>query len=387
MANKFSLPYGIDFVVEQDLSTVKKYYVPGGYDIKCPFCGGFKKLNINTTKSLWRCAKCDESGNAITLHAKLLKITNKEAYSDLKKRFLGIPVEERKVFEYTEPENIVTPLPVSDRNRVYTRLIKQLKLDQQHINDLLDRGLTIEQIEANQYRTLPISSLSALGEYCCEPVAGCPKDYGLPGFYDLQSSPKLVKRKNGFLIPCKTLDGKISGFQIRHDNLPEKATSKQKERYHKYSWLTSSEKETGCTFSGCENIHFAGDWSQVPEVINLTEGVLKADIATALSGKLFMGLAGVNNVSQLKDTLKILKKRGAKRVNIALDMDYREKPEVAKAMKNITNIIRNTGFGYTLIKWPSEYKGIDDFLLARKKTDKSLFSKGIKSPEKKDENA
>ena len=102
-------------------------------------------------------------------------------------------------------------------------------------------------------------------------------------------------------------------------------------------------------------------------MINLTEGALKADVASALSGKPFMGITGVNNISQLGSELSYLHGYGARKVNVSLDMDYREKTEVKKAMEKIIEIIKKEGYEYHVVTWDETYKGVDDYLLARVK--------------------
>ena len=189
----------------------------------------------------------------------------------------------------------------------------------------------------------------------------------IPGMYRVNDSIRIVRRSNksisGYFVPVKDCYGRISGMQIRYDNLPENATEKQIENYHKYAWYSSSEKETGCPVTGIENVHhtFTVDGA-APKTVYLTEGCLKADIASAISGKPFIALIGVNNVSQLPQELKYLKENGTQLIKVAVDMDYRDKPNVAKALANIMQIIGEAGLESVLLTWPSEYKGIDDFL-------------------------
>lgn len=59
-----------------------------GWYANCPFCSGAQKLNISK-KGLWRCFKCDEKGNAITLYAKIHSCTNGDAVRAIKEH-LGI---------------------------------------------------------------------------------------------------------------------------------------------------------------------------------------------------------------------------------------------------------------------------------------------------------
>jgi len=53
-----------------------------------------------------------------------------------------------------------------------------------------------------------------------------------------------------------------------------------------------------------------------------------------------------------------------KKVVIAVDMDYRDKPQVANALENIKEIISGVGLDYETFNWDPKYKGIDDYFLA-----------------------
>lgn len=321
-----------------------------GIDYDCPFCRGKRKFNVNVIKGAWRCNKCGEAGYAVSLHSKLNGLSYKDALKDL---------GSDGYVEIKPKDMSKEPVTVSlwARDKAYNTMLQEIVLNPEHRADLLKRGLTLEQIQKNGYKSFPMSSHSLIARKCCEELKGANPRLRLPGFYDVTTNePHMVRRRSGYLVPCRTIDGKISGFQIRHDD-----NSKAK-----YTWFTSSEKMTGGSLSGCENIHFAGDWSKIPETVYLTEGVLKADVASALSGKNFIGIAGVNNVSQLPKVLDDLKKRGVIRIAIALDMDYREKQEVAKALLHIKEIIKASGLEQVMLTWNEEYKGIDDFLLSKK---------------------
>lgn len=379
------LPFGIDFVVEQDLASTqgfKKWKAPrGSYDITCPFCGGKRKFNVNTELNVARCNKggssCVLDGNngynTITLHAALTGLSNSESYKDLMERWSGLSSEVQAKLKYKaniKKESYLIPASIDSRNQIYNYLLNSLTLSKKHHDDLIARGLSEQQIIKGMYKTVPVIGLNTIA-YDAYYKSGAFIDFknrklGVPGFYDLHSEPQLVKRKNGFFIPVRDSLGRISGMQIRFDDLSLDANEEQKESYHKYAWFSSSEKDTGCSVSGCENIHYAGDWIKAPKQINLTEGVLKADIAAALSGTPFIGLVGVNNLNNLCFELMQLKDRGAQKVNICIDMDYREKKEVASALDSIKEIIGRAGLTYTVVNWPEKYKGIDDFLLARR---------------------
>lgn len=129
----------------------------------------------------------------------------------------------------------------------------------------------------------------------------------------------------------------------------------------KYRWLSSVSKEMGTPINS--SIHFIG---KVRDVMYLTEGALKADVTYALcKGKRsFFALAGVNIMSQLKETLAELKSKGAKKIMIAFDMDRLSNDKVAAAIKKVTDICSECGLDSGVCTWDIEKgKGIDDLML------------------------
>ncbi len=61
----------------------------GRWYVNCPFCQGNEKLSINSQKGLWKCFKCFEKGNLISLYAKLNNCSNGDAVKAIKE-FAGI---------------------------------------------------------------------------------------------------------------------------------------------------------------------------------------------------------------------------------------------------------------------------------------------------------
>ena len=387
--NGYETPFGVDFVVEQDLANQEGFkktrLIRGAYYIDCPFCGGHKKLNVNVEKDVWRCAKCNESGNAITLHSKLTGVDTKKAYKDLVNRFGGLPAEYRSKISVKKETKYPDPAPLFIRKVAYEEMIKTLDLSEAHMHSLEKRGLSKEWIEKLGYRSYPSVGLSSLALQIIRDT-GISKALEnlnhnsntfmqIPGFYDFGDDVKLVKRRSSILIPIVHISGEISGFQIRYDDLPENASQEQRDSFKRYSWLSSSEKQSGASCSGIENIHFVGfDFDKMndsnfntPESVCITEGALKADICHALSGKPFIGVLGVNNQSQLPKILEMLQFRGTKNINICFDMDYRDKPEVAQALDSLKEKIKEAKLDYKMITWDPTYKGLDDLLLEKTK--------------------
>ena len=97
------------------------------------------------------------------------------------------------------------------------------------------------------------------------------------------------------------------------------------------------------------------------DTVYLTEGAMKADIASYLSGgKLFLGLTGVQNVRYLSGMISELR---PKRIVECVDMDCRSNPHVQRAQSKIRAICMPLCDEYKPFTWPIEQKGIDDYLL------------------------
>jgi len=388
----FELPFGIDFVVKEDLSSSPGFMMwpasNNSYDINCPFCNGKRKMNINLSKNVARCNKC--SGilgyNSVTLHAALTGLSSKDSFKDLMKRWNGLESDAKLSLKNTsfEKKERVTPAPIEIRDKVYREFLKNLSLSSRHKEDLSKRGLSDIQIEKGLYKSIPVMGFHTLAykaiyESGANQMIEKHKGIGIPGFTDIYDPSKVScrGRKSGYFIPVIQKDGFISGMQIRYDSLPVDAPKEEKEIYKKYSWYSSSEKETGCSVTGCENIHFAGDFKSISNEINLTEGVLKADIASALSNKPFLGLVGVNNTSQLRKTLSYLENLGKECVNLYIDMDYQIKPEVESALNNIKREINSTGSHQILVQ--KSEKGFN--LYNSSKSEAFLKSYKVRGPE------
>lgn len=347
---------------------------------ECPFCGSHTAFSMSLESNTWHCFACGEKGNSITLFSKVKGVTNKEAYKELQ------TLSEEKV---TEPEE-EKPHQTAKRFDAYAHLLDNLKLSKDHRDNLLTRGLTDEEVVKLNYKTLDIPAMSydgrdALAQKVADASEKLSEFERIPGFYDFNTdNPKIAWQPRGILIPVRNIRREIEGFQIRHDSLPDNATKQQKEMFHRYGWFTSGDKKTGIRVSGIGNIHHAGNWYYLTQVsdVYITEGALKSDVASAILDRmqpnkqhLFLGLTGVQNVSQLENELKLLANFNLKKVNLCVDMDYLTNKNVQKALENIKKII--TGVCYkdingneipltcSVVNWNPEYKGIDDFLQAR----------------------
>jgi hypothetical protein len=105
----------------------------------------------------------------------------------------------KRIEQKPRPQQPVTPLlGIKERHEAFSRLLIELELSEADRNNLLRRGFTAEQIAAAGFKSIESKHF----------LKDCPAH--LPGFvkghYEGQS---------GFLLPIRTIDGEIVGFQTR----------------------------------------------------------------------------------------------------------------------------------------------------------------------------
>ncbi len=161
-----------------------------------------------------------------------------------------------------------------------------------------------------------------------------------------------VAGPSGLLIPSRDPQGRVVAVRVRADDDGEGG---------KYRLLSS--KRFGGPGPGSPVHHplFAGDKA----VSRVTEGALKADLATALSGVFTIGLPSVNRWRLAR---KALAAAGAKTARVAYDADCRKNRQVAQSLECLLSALVDGGLVVELEVWPIEDgKGIDDVLAAGKR--------------------
>ena len=317
----------------------------------CPFCHdhgpGKYHLSLNTATDQYRCHLCGAHGNSVTLYARLMGVTNREAYQALKQEGKVYPMSRR---EASPSDAERQPLPLEQRHEAYTAMLDHLTLLDKHRENLLERGLSEERIQANQYRSMPETEagrrlLAALLRSCGHELLG------LPGFRTYYGDWTITGPK-GFLIPVRNKNGLIQGMKIRLDDADKPN--------RKYRWLSSRDLPNGTR--SYSYIHVTGDTTQKRAF--LTEGPLKGDVASYLArDALFVCVGGVNAIRGLKKTLMGL---GVSRVVEAMDMDQMTNPDVRNAVLAMRREVQAIkGLKYTKYTWDPAYKGVDDYLLSR----------------------
>ncbi len=188
---------------------------------------------------------------------------------------------------------------VQTRDRVYRALLSVLGLSDAHRAALAARGLTPDAIGQGGYASLPApaSRPAVLRRLRAALDGEIPAD--VPGIH-----PGKLLGAAGLLIPARDADGRIVALKVRADD-PAAG---------KYLWLSSARQGGASPGAPCH----VPVWTGPVGAVRVTEGPLKADVATRLSGRLTLGVPGVTAVRSAVPALRAL---GARSVVLAWDAD------------------------------------------------------------------
>lgn len=342
-------------------------------EARCPYCGDYRYrmyLSHKPDNATFWCHNCGTGGNAVTLYAHFnpegKRMTNSEAFSEL----MHHPQVRCEEMAYTvRQEDPIRPL--HERSEIYLELLKLLDLEKKHHINLCNRGLSDEIIAGNMYRSIPTDYSKR--QYVVNELSKRYDLSGVPGFYTKNHKWQMSNcRLSGILMPVADRNNFIQGLQIRLDEPPPKIITKPdgtkvEKKGDRFRWLSTGGMSDGKKYyengTGISSyIHVVGDLNS--DVLHITEGPMKADIASYLSdGELFIGLTGVQNLRYLREVVTALK---PKRILECIDMDVRSNENVQKAQSKIRAICTPLVEDYRPFTWPVEQKGIDDWLLFEK---------------------
>jgi Domain of unknown function (DUF3854)/Domain of unknown function (DUF927) len=237
-------------------------------------------------------------------------------------------------------------------HRAYSALLTRLQMSEAHRDNLRGRGLTDDEIDRRGYRTLPIHGRAPLARALREQFGD--SLLSVPGFVVKQGAGEkpyvTLAGAAGILVPVRDAAGRIVALLSRRDDA--------RDGEGKYSYLSST--KFGGPSPGAP-VHVPLGVAGPAEVVRVTEGALKSDLAYALSGLPTIGLPGV---STWRPALPMLRELGARTVRLAYDMDAQDKPTVARPLAALAEALPAEGFAVEMERWPAEHKGIDDALSA-----------------------
>lgn len=297
-----------------------------------------------------------------TLTAKELKIRSKTLFK-IKKTFglenfsKEISLEDRKTLSFTEEE-------VYKLNIFYYGLLSKLSLKDDDRDYLVNRGLTINNIENNQYKSISYDDSDIIDSYIKDierEIFSRNELLSIPGVYLDEKSKELtfMSLNNAIIIPIK-FDENIIALQLRFMGENVKT---------RYTWVSSASKNGHSSSSPLNNM---GELN-LDKPILLTEGHFKA-----ITLKNFgfdekyniISCQGIGNISFLP---KIMEKMNNKSLVIAFDKDVFElkdgenlsklKQRQKQVFGWLDKLINKFDINVEFLSWDKNEKGIDDVLL------------------------
>jgi hypothetical protein len=260
----------------------------------------------------------------------------------------------------TRPERPVIELPVRHSperaspdvlHRVYHAWLDRLSLTQIHYNNLRSRGLADAEITRRQYRTMPQHGRADLArrlverygaDVCSRVPALYLKTEGGRRWWSLAGSP-------GLLIPVRDQGGRIMALMVRRD---------EADADPKYMFASSARHGGPGPMVG---VHVPRHDGAHGFTVRLTEGVLKADVATSLDGMLTLGLSA--GVASWRQALPVLQAMQVNRVYVAFDADVSRNIHVARALQQCVRTLQASGLQVRIEVWSEvDGKGIDDVM-------------------------
>ena len=315
---------------------------------RCPFHkdGGRPNFVVYQDSQNYICFVCGAKGDVIDFVAQIEGVTKGEAIKKLAGNVEPTAQKRRApVVDLEDKGDVVS------RDVAYQALLAVLTLSPEHEAALHARGLSIRAVRVNAYRSLPEEGRAALVDVLL--VNGV-NLAGVPGFAVSRETGRWdIYGPSGLLIPVRGLRGRIAGMQIR----PDSGRSK-------YVWFSTPDGEHryGGMSSGAP-CHVAGrEFARKGVDVWITEGPLKADVASHFLGAVVLGVAGV---TAWRKALPIVQALGATRVMLAFDQDADEatRASVRKQVEALRAALAERGVSAKTVSWASG-KGIDDALLS-----------------------
>jgi hypothetical protein len=255
----------------------------------------------------------------------------------------------------TEPVTVptATRADLATRHRVYTDLLARCDLNARHRADLHRRGFDDATVRANGYGSLPERTLALVRTMREHHGEGL---FAVPGFVQREGRYGpfgMVAAPAGLLVPCRDLRGRIVAVKVRRDEPGDGP---------RYLLLSSARHAGPSAVNPVHVSRFEGSSAES----RVTEGELKADACTAMTGTRTVSVPGV---SVWRSALPVLRALGATRVRVAFDMDHRTNPAVARALRDLLCALRAARFAVAVETWDPRHKGLDDYLAAQRRTE------------------
>lgn len=239
---------------------------------------------------------------------------------------------------------------------VYVAFMDALGMSKRHAKHLkVDRQLTEDEIQKLRYRSWGPLQWPKMTRRAAAAAEAAARKLGIkitsvPGFVRANGRIQLLAPP-GMLIPVCDVDGRIVAIKVRVDS--PKAGSRK--------YLYASSASEGGPSPGAP-VHVPRCRPEIANIIRITEGPIKSDIATLRTGILTLSIPGVTT---FRSVLRVLQQLQPETVLIAFDADFREKRDVARCLIQLVLLLQLKGYEVIVETWPlSKGKGLDDLLVS-----------------------
>ena len=396
---------------------IKKIRQTGEMQVMCPL-NPKEDFDINTHTGNFKCwHNCPDcpvggKGNSVNLYRLFNpNLSFGKAVRAITEHRMTPDLPSRQVIVKPKPIPNANMTSIEERDKTYRAFLSCLTLSDEHRENFRKRGLSDEQIDELGVKSIPscgVVSIPAALKGEGFTLKGVP----LFGMRDGQWRLGLVKGKTGCYVPYYDREGRIQQLQIRYDiditpEMTEKEVKEQKN--NRYRWATSGFLYNGCSAT---NIVFWGRAEKFKneEVVYITEGGIKASVASYLSNLWFVGTTSASTTDAFAEIIDWCKENHKIPVD-AYDMDGKILPgetviperafkmnkksypaaivkemeagsnrilvqnksgkyrvvngNVKRSLERFHEIAQDKGVQFYTWYWDPEYKGIDDYLLAQ----------------------
>ncbi len=218
--------------------------------------------------------------------------------------------------------------------KVYESVINSLQLNKEHENNLsLDRGLPIEEIVIRQYRSYSYSKDYKSLMLFLQKIFSDEELLKTPGFRK-KDGRVICSFPEGLIIPVRNIKGEITSLKVR-----------TLDQDNKYLYI-SSKRHGGV--GARASVHFPIYPKSEHSSVMITEGELKADIATVIRKELCISIPGVQS---WKLAINAIKKTKTNNVILAFDSDTSSKKHVGCALVKLHKELKKNGYKVRCATW------------------------------------
>ncbi len=332
----------------------------------CPGCGGvknkFSMFNDNGGCGCFQCDRREGTGfgtiswlRGVSLEDAINMVGDELRLEPKSRRSKPLPAA-AKSKPKPKPKNEISEADAELRNKVYSTLSSCYGLNEIHREALKARGLSDSDIATEGYFSVSSKRIPAITTLKIDKATNglaTRADIAnkVPGVY--KSPSEISVFSPTLLIPVRDVQGRIIALRVRPDT--------PKPKFGKYGWLTSNYNNPPLTSPGTPA--HVPTHSDPPEVIRITEGEFKANIATQRTKVLTLSVPGVECWTS---AIPITEHYKPQKLLIAFDTDAATKKDVCRSLGKLWDALTTLSWkpAVAVETWPQDYKGIDDALTA-----------------------